>query len=100
MRIIKFFKNTSGECPVEIFLDNLSAKQTQKITWVMRLIEELERIPELYFKKLVNADDIWEIRAQVASDIFRILGFFEDRNFIATNGFVRKVKRLHMAKLL
>lgn len=42
MRIIKFFKNSSGKCPVEKFLDSLSGKQAQKIVWIMQLIEENE----------------------------------------------------------
>ena len=93
MRKIKFFKNSTGVCPVEKFLDILSAKQAQKVTWVLRLIEELEKIPELYLKKLNNTDGIWEIRIQASSDIFRILGFFESNNFIVTNGFCEKSQK-------
>jgi phage-related protein len=94
MRGINFFRTQSGECPVEKFLDTLTPKQAQKVTWVMQLIEELARIPEQYFKKLVNTDGIWEIRIQLGSNIFRILGFFNDKNnFIATNGFQKKTQK-------
>lgn len=93
MRIIKFFKNTLGKCPVEDFLDSLPGKQAQKIAWVMQLIEEIEKIPEQYFKKLKATDDIWEIRAQMGSNTFRILGFFDLNNFIATNGFCKKSQK-------
>ena len=44
-------------------------------------IEELEKVPELYLKKLTNANNIWEIRIQYASNIFRVLGFFDSNNF-------------------
>lgn len=54
------------------FLDSLSAKQAQKVTWVMRAVEELEKVSELYLKKLKNTDGIWEIRIQLGSSIFRI----------------------------
>jgi phage-related protein len=46
-----------------------------------------------YLKKLTNTDGIWEIRVQLGSDIFRILGFFENHNFIATNGFCKKSQK-------
>lgn len=90
MRVINFFKDSAGTCPVEEFLDSLQGKQAQKIAWVMSLVEELEKVPEIYLKKLINTDGIWEIRAQAGSNIFRILGFFEANNFIATNGFCKK----------
>ena len=90
MRTIKFFKNSFGKYPIEKFLDSLSAKQSQKVTWVMRIVEELEKVPALYLKKLKNTDDIWEIRIKTGSNVFRVLGFFEGNNFIATNGFCKK----------
>ena len=93
MRKVKFFRNSTGECPIEKFLDNLSAKQSRKITWVMRLIEELEKVPILYLKKLNDTDNIWEIRIQSASNIFRILGFFDSNDFIVTNGFCKKTQK-------
>lgn len=54
MRSIKFYRNSSGRCPVEEFLDSLSAKQAQKMTWVMQLFEEHDQFPAQYFEKLVN----------------------------------------------
>jgi len=40
----------------------LSGKVAQKITWVLRLLEDLEAIPSSYFKKLVGTEEIWECR--------------------------------------
>lgn len=82
MREIQFYRDASGYCPVEEFLDRLNAKQAQKVTWVLRLIEEQERIPITYLKKLVNTDEIWEVRVQFGHDIFRLLGFFEAHDLI------------------
>ena len=91
MRQITFYKTKLDVAPVEVFLDALSAKQAQKIVWTMQLVEELPRVSTQYLKKLSGTEEIWEIRAQVGSDIFRILGFFiEDSQFIATNGFQKK----------
>ncbi len=93
MRNISFFK-VSTHCPVEEFLDSLLPKEAQKITWVLQLIEELTKVPEQYFKKLKNTNDIWEIRVQQGYNIFRVLGFFLDSNhFVATNGFKKKTQK-------
>ncbi len=94
MRRINFFRLDSGKCPVEDFLDSLPGKSAQKIAWVMQLVEDLDQVPKQYFKKLVNTADIWEIRIQLGSDIFRVLGFFKTANeFIATNGFKKKSQK-------
>ena len=47
------------------FFDTLNSKQAQKVAWVMQVVEELEQVPVTYLKKLINTDDIWEIRVQV-----------------------------------
>jgi len=61
---------------------------------VLKLVTELESIPIKYFKKLVNTDDIWEIRIQLDNNIFRLLGFFQDNNLIIlTNGFIKKTQK-------
>jgi hypothetical protein len=94
MREINFYRTESGKCPVIDFLNSLSGKQAKKITWVLKLFEEVSIIPEQYFKKLKSTNDIWEFRVIYSGDIFRLLGFFESNgNFIITNGFVKKNKK-------
>jgi phage-related protein len=94
MRKIIFYRTEAGECPVEDFLDSLDSKQAQKVTWIMKIVEELEHVPTTYLKKLKNTDDIWEIRVQQGNNIFRLLGFFDDENFIIlTNGFPKKTQK-------
>jgi hypothetical protein len=66
MKIIAFYRTTSGNCPVEDHLDSLTDAQVTKITWVLKLIREIDHVPSKYFKKLVNTDDIWEVRIDVA----------------------------------
>ncbi len=79
MREILFYETSSGQKPIEDFLDQLSSKQAQKVTWVLKLIEELDRIPSKYFKKMVNTHELWEVRASLGSNVFRLLGFFSAR---------------------
>jgi phage-related protein len=94
MRTVNFYRTESGSSPVEEFLDSLSGKQAQKVFWVLRLIEELERVPVEYLKKLVNTDDIWEVRVQFGGNIFRLLGFFDGVTLlILTNGFAKKSQK-------
>ena len=99
-RKILFYRTPNGRCPVEEFLDSLSDKQTRKITWVLRLIREMDKIPTEYFKKLVNTNDIWEIRIQQAKLSIRILGFFhESRYIILTNGFTKKSQKTPITEI-
>jgi len=94
MRTVNFFKTQSGRSPVEEFIDSLNGKQAQKVAWVLRLVEELDVVPIQYLKKLVNTDDIWEVRIQFGGDIFRLLGFFENETLvILTNGFAKKTQK-------
>jgi phage-related protein len=101
MREILFYRTESDECPVEDFLDTLDSKQAQKVAWVMQVVEELEQVPATYLKKLVNTKDIWEIRVQIGSNIFRFLGFFNQGNFIVlTNGFQKKTQKTPKSEIL
>jgi phage-related protein len=101
MREILFYRTVSDECPVEEFLDTLDSKQAQKVAWVMQVVEELEKVPTIYFKKLVNTEGIWEIRVQMGSNTFRFLGFFDNGNFIVlTNGFQKKTQKTPKSEIL
>jgi len=94
MRTVNFYRTESGKSPVGDFLDSLSGKQAQKVIWVLRLVEELDVVPRQYLKKLVNTDDIWEVRVQFGGNIFRLLGFFDGATLmILTNGFAKKSQK-------
>jgi len=84
----------SGECPVENFLDSLSAKHARKTAWVMDLVEDLDIVPVKYFKKMTGTDGLWEIRVQSGNNIYRILGFLEKNNVVVVNhAFQKKTKK-------
>ena len=93
MKEIIFYKTEKGSSPVEEFLETISDKQAQKIAWVLRIIRDLDFTPKEYFKKLKNTN-IWEVRIQLGSNIFRILGFIEGNNIIVlTNGLQKKTQK-------
>jgi phage-related protein len=94
VRTIELCRTPSGKCPVEEFLDSLPDRHAQKVTWVMRLVERINIVPQQYFKKLIGTEDLWEIRAQVAGNSYRVLGFFDNANLlILTNGFSKKEQK-------
>jgi len=94
VREIKFYKTASGKVPVKEFLNSLSSKHAQKVAWVLELVERLDQIPVQYFKKLKSTDDIWEVRARIGSNSFRLLGFIDNDEFvILTNGFAKKSQK-------
>jgi phage-related protein len=100
MRDIVFYETASGQKPIEKFLDQLSAKQAQKTAWVLKLVEELDRVPAQYFKKLVNTDELWEVRIRTGSTNLRIIGFFDgSRLVVLVHGFQKKTQKTPKADI-
>lgn len=100
MRKVVFYKLSSGKSPVEDFLDSLSSKEAQKVTWVLSLVEELEYVSTKYYKQLSNTDGIVEIRVQIAKNHFRLLGFEHNGKFIVlTNGFKKKDQKVPKSEI-
>ena len=94
MRTIHFYRTSTGKCPVEEFLDSLPDRHAQKVTWVLRLVERLDIVPQQYFKKLVGTEDLWEIRAQMGGNSYQLLGFFDGATLlILTSGFSKKQQK-------
>ena len=65
----------SGKSPIDEFLDSLSSKESQKVVWVLQLIEEADIVSTKFYKSLSATDDIVEVRAQHGNNSFRLLGF-------------------------
>jgi phage-related protein len=100
VRQITFYTTEAGRCPVQEHLDTLSDKVVQKVVWVLRTIRDLDRVPANYLKKLVNTDDIWEIRADVGRNTIRLLGFFDGGDLIVlTNSFQTKSQKTPQAEI-
>lgn len=94
MRRVSFYRDRRGTCPIEDFLDGLPAKDAQKVTWVLRLIEQLDVIPGSYLKKLVGTTALWEVRSRTGNNAYRLLCFIEDDEIVVlTNGFRKKSQK-------
>ena len=90
MRGVNFYQSESGKYPVKEFLDSLTGKQANKITWVLEFFEETSIVPKQYFKKLKGTDGIWKIRIIFSGDILRLLGFCRDKWKFYNNKWIRE----------
>ena len=93
MRKVIFYRTSNGKCFLEEFLNLLPVKVAQKVVWVLKLIEDLDRIPAIYFSKMTGTDDIWECRIKQGSNIYRIFAFWKGNEIILTHGFIKKTQK-------
>lgn len=76
------------------FFSTQNKKVKAKIIWTFDLVEDLQRIPETYLKYIENTDGLYEIRVQVANEIFRIFCFFDQGQLVVlANGFQKKTQK-------
>jgi len=88
-RTIIFYKDY-----FQAFFQKQNRKVKAKIVWTLELIEDLQRVPELYLKHIENTDGLYEVRIQVGSDIFRIFCFFDKGQLVVlANGFQKKTQK-------
>lgn len=93
MRTIEFYKY-ENRSPIDNFLDGLNDKQASKVFWTMKIVKELPIVGGQYLKKLVNTDNLWEIRVQYGGNIFRLLGFFAEHDrLVIVHAFVKKTQK-------
>ena len=99
-RTIEFYRTQDGKCPVQGFLDALDGKEAQKVLWVFRLIERVNRVPVKYLKKLVDSENIWECRIPAQRGAYRIFSFFTCGNkLIVTHGYSKKTQRTNPGEI-
>lgn len=91
-REVVFYK-LNNKCPTQDFLDSLSPKVAQKVLWTLTLLEDLEVIPAHYFCKMTGTDGIWECRIKLASNIYRLLAFWDENKIILSHGFIKKTQK-------
>lgn len=99
-KTVIFYRTADGKCPIQDFIDSLSGKVAQKVTWVLNLLEDLDIVPSTYFKKLVGTEDIWECRIKFGSNAYRIFCFFVDNSIVVlTHGFIKKTQKTHRSQI-
>lgn len=89
-RELLFFKDYFND-----FYQEQTWKVQKKILWTLKVVETVDRIPEIYFKHLENTEGLYEIRIQVGSNIFRIFCFFDINNLVVVgHGFQKKTQKM------
>lgn len=96
---VAFYSKADGTQPALEFLKELEPKMQAKMLRVIKLLEENGAdLREPYSKPL--GDGIFELRAQVGTDISRVLYFFIiGQRVILTNGFVKKTQKTPQAEI-
>jgi phage-related protein len=80
---------------MEDFLETLSDKQMEKVSWTLRAVRDLYQVPTQYLKKLKSTNDIWEVRVTLGNNTFRLLGFYDGpKLIILTSGFAKKSNKV------
>lgn len=96
---IEFYRLSSGEAPVQVFLDSLDNRMRAKAIYSLSILEEYgNQLREPYSKPV--GDGLFELRVKFASDISRIFYFFVVGNkIVLTNGFIKKTMKTPKAEL-
>ncbi|MDR2870128.1 MAG: type II toxin-antitoxin system RelE/ParE family toxin [Deferribacteraceae bacterium] len=94
-----FFKEDNGSVPAKDFINSLDTKMVAKIYRLIAMITENgPELREPYSKHL--KDGIFELRAQIGSDISRVLYFFfMGQRVVITNGFTKKTQKTPEAEI-
>ena len=88
-RTVTFYKNYFQD-----FFDEQSNKVKEKFIWTFDLIEDLQIVPQTYLKHIENTNGLFEIRVQLANDVFRVFCFFDQGKLIVLiNAFQKKTQK-------
>jgi phage-related protein len=76
------------------FYSELDENVQAKIEWTLNLIQITHKVPEKYFKHLTGTKELYEVRVEVGSNIFRIFSFFDKGNMVVLgNRFQKKSQK-------
>ena len=76
------------------FYGKLENNVQAKIEWTLNLIRVTPKVPEKYFKHIEGTKGLYEIRIEVAGNIYRIFSFFDKGNLVVLgNAFQKKTQK-------
>lgn len=85
LRKLKFYKELFIE-----FYTKLSPTVQKKYDYVFIVVRQSDRIPIKFFKKLTDTDNIYEIRVEANSNIFRTFCCFDGENVVVLFNSIQK----------
>ena len=66
----------------------------KKIIKILDKVEQIERIPQSYLKYIEGTNDLFEIRVQLGTNIFRVFCFFDGNKLVVLlSGFQKKTQK-------
>ncbi len=76
------------------FYNAQTEKVKDKIDYVLFLVTVADRIPKKFFNQMTGYDELFEIRIEFESNIFRIFCCFDKGNIVVLfNGFQKKTQK-------
>ena len=76
------------------FFDTLRPEVKKKFNWTLQLIQEIEFVPEKFFKHISGSSGLFEIRVEAGNNIFRVFSFFDEGQLIIlVNAFQKKTQK-------
>lgn len=92
LRVIYWLSST-GNSPVEKFVDSLSPKQQAKILRIFQLLEKYGIASVKSHIKKISSSPLWEIRI-LGKDNIRVLYVVADKNtLVVLHGFLKKKQK-------
>jgi phage-related protein len=83
------------------FFNKQSQKVQARILWTIRIIRDIQFVPQTYLKHMEGTDGLYEIRVSSGNNIFRIFCFFDKGQLVIhLNGFQKKRHREHQSRKL
>jgi len=82
-----------GSYFADFYLEQPSKVQ-DKIEYVFRVIQKVERISKKFLVQIEGTDGLYEIRVEYSSNIYRIFCCFDEGNIVVLfNGFQKKTQK-------
>ena len=82
------------------FYKKLPKDVQSKIEWTLQLIKVMKNVPEKYFKHIEGTKGIYEIRVEVAGNIYRIFSFCDKGNLVVLgNAFQKKTQKTSKSEI-
>lgn len=76
------------------FFNGQTEEVQKKFNWTLELIATIARVPNKYFQHMEGTVGLYEIRVEVASNIFRAFAFFDEGQLIVVaNAFQKKSQK-------
>lgn len=76
------------------FFNTLNQKAKDKVLYVLRLIQIIDVIPSNVLKSITGIKNLFEIRIEIESNIYRVFCCFDKGNLIILfNGFQKKTDK-------